>query len=103
MRITSATPASGTRTANSTGEQLIYSGPCVLYGLYPELTTTGTLTVRDGAAADASGATKHVCAIGLTQAGKSFGPKGVFFQKGITIQQSVGTDLTLVQFEPVLS
>jgi hypothetical protein len=103
MRITTATPGQGFRPGAVTTEQLVFAGPCVLYGLFPELTTTGTLTVRDGAAADGSGTTRHVCAIGLTQAGKGFGPKGVFFTKGLTIQMSVGTDITLVQFEPVIS
>ncbi len=103
MRIHFGTPGEGLRTANATTEQLVISGPCVLYGIFPELTTTGTLTIRDGAAADGSGTTKIVCAIGLTQVGKSFGPKGVRFDKGLTIQQSVGTDQCLVQYEKMLA
>ena len=93
--------ANGTRTSAVITEQLIRTGPCIVYGIYPELTTTGTITIRDGAAADGSGTVMHVCAIGLTQAGKSFGSaQGVFFSKGLTIQQSVGTDQMLVVWEP---
>lgn len=94
--------ANMTRTAASTGEQLIYAGRCVVYGIYPELTTTGTLTFRDGAAADASGTIFHVCAIGLLQAGKMFGDAyAPRIQKGLTIQQSVSTDQCLVVWAPL--
>lgn len=85
------------RSANSTGEQLVIVGRVRVWGLLPELTTTGTLTIRDGAAADASGTTMHVAAIGLTQQGKDF--EGAVFLKGITIQQSVGTDICGIIYE----
>lgn len=88
----------GTRTAAVTTEQLIFAGKCVLYGIYPELTTTGTITIRDGAVADASGVIDHVAAIGLTQTGKAF--EGILMEKGLTIQQSVGTDQMMVVWEP---
>lgn len=84
----------GTRSAASTSEQVICATRCVLYGIYPELTTTGTITIRNGEA----GTTKHVAAIGLTQAGKTFG--GVVFDKGLTVQQSVDTDRHLIVWEP---
>lgn len=87
----------GTRQTGNINEQLVHSGPCILYGIYPELTTTGTITVRDGAAADASGTTQHVCAIGLTQTGKDFG--GIRFNKGLTVQLSVGTDISMIVWE----
>lgn len=86
----------GTRTPASTAEQVIHAGPCVLYGILPELTTTGTITVRDSATAAAAG-TVHVCAIGLTQAGKDFG--GIRFNAGLTIQLSVATDLSMIVWE----
>lgn len=98
--MTLRTKVTTTRTANSTAEQLIKAGPCILYGIYPELTTTGTITIRDGGVADASGTIDHVAAIGLTQAGKSFGTFGVYMEKGITVQQSVGTDQMAVVWEP---
>lgn len=89
----------GTRLANSTGEQLIFAGRVLLYAILPEVTTTGTITVRDGAVADASGAIDHIAAIGLTQAGKDF--KGYLLEKGLTVQLSVGTDQCLVVWEPL--
>lgn len=92
------TKKNGTRLAAVTTEQLIYSGRCLLYAILPELTTTGTITVRDGAAADASGSVDHVAAIGLTQLGKDF--KGYLLEKGLTVQLSVATDLSLIVWEP---
>lgn len=88
----------GIRLAGAITEQLLSAKPCWVYGIKPELTTTGTVTFRDGNVADASGAIKHVCAIGLTQQGKDFG-YGVFFAAGLTVQLSVATDLSLVMFE----
>jgi hypothetical protein len=85
------------RTASSTSEQLVVAGRVRVHAVIPELTTTGTLTLRDGAVADASGATIVVCAIGLTQVGKDL--RGAVFTKGLTIQQSVGTDICTVIYE----
>lgn len=90
----------GRRTPASTDELLIHAGPCILHGVYPELTTTGTITFRDAAAIGGSNV-RHVCAIGLTQAGKTFGPSGVLFPVGLTVQLSVSTDLSLVSWEPI--
>lgn len=92
--------ANGTRSAAVTTEQLICDHACIVYGIFPELTTTGTITLRDGKVADASGTIKHIAAIGLTQAGKMFGAQGVIFPTGLTIQTSVNTDLTLIVWEP---
>lgn len=86
-----------TRTPAATTETLIYSGRCVLYGVYPELTTTGTITFRNTAAAS-GGTVAHVCAIGLPQAGKAF--EGVLFDNGLTVQLSVNTDLSMIVWEP---
>lgn len=87
----------GFRTANAATEQLVTTGRVRLIGILPELTTTGTITIRDGSVADASGTIIHVCAIGLLQSGKPF--YGLIFNKGITVTQSVGTDQMLVVFE----
>jgi hypothetical protein len=84
------------RTANSTAEQVVVAGRVRLHAVRPELTTTGTLTLRDSATA-AAGTPVHVAAIGVTQAGKDF--HGAVFNNGITLQQSVGTDQCLVVFE----
>lgn len=40
-----------TRLAGNTTEQVIHSGRCMLNGIYPELTTTGTMTARNEAGA----------------------------------------------------
>lgn len=86
------------KTTGVTTEQVISTRPCWIYGITPELTTTGTITLRNQATA-AGGASMHVCAIGLTQAGKAFGAWGLYFDTGLTIQLSVNTDITLVQYE----
>ena len=85
------------RTVGNTNEQVVYAGRCRLHAIVPELTTTGTITLRNQATA-AGGASASVSAIGLTQAGKEF--EGAVFEKGLTIQLSVGTDLTSVIYEP---
>lgn len=87
------------RTPASTNEALIRTGRCVVYLVVPELTTTGTITLRDGATADGNGTIKHVCAVGLTQSGKSLG--GVLFEKGLTVQLSQASDLSAIVWEPV--
>jgi hypothetical protein len=92
--------ANGSRTAGNTTENVIFAGPCVLFGVFPELTTTGTITIRDSATA-AAVTPLHICAIGLPQAGKTFGDqRGVFLANGLTVQLSVGTDLSLIKWAP---
>lgn len=92
--------ANGSRTAGDTAEHVIYAGPCILYSIQPELTTTGTITVRDAATTGGSNVV-HVCAIGLLQAGKTFGGgKGILMQKGLTVQLSVASDLSMISWEP---
>lgn len=87
-----------TRTPGDTNENLVHTGPCLVWNISPELTTTGTITLRDApAAGDGSAVVKHVCAIGLTQAGKNLG--GVLFPRGLTVQLSVATDLTGITWE----
>lgn len=85
------------RTQGVLTEQLVFAGRCRIYRLNPEVTTTGTITLRDGALADASGTIMSVSGIGLTQAGKEF--HGAVFNKGVTIQLSVATDLASLIFE----
>lgn len=84
-----------TRTASSAAEQVICTVRAKLLLVIPEATTTGTLTLRNGAAGDI----KHIAAIGLGQAGKMFGE--AVFDKGITIQQSVAGDICAVIWEPL--
>lgn len=86
------------RTPGDTVENIVHAGRCLVYNISPELTTTGTITLRDSATA-AAGTAKHVCAIGLTQAGKDLG--GVLFASGLTVQLSVATDLTAISWEAV--
>ena len=89
-----------TRSAAATSDQVIFAGRCKLYGIYPELTTTGTITIADHATVTGTNDI-HVCAIGLLQAGKTFGPDGIIMNAGITLKQSVGTDRHLVVWEPI--
>lgn len=93
--------ANATRTVGDTNENMIFTGPGVLYGIFPELVTTGTITVRDTATA-AAGTALHICAIGLPQAGKVFGDaRGIRFQKGCSIQLSAASDLSLIKWLPL--
>lgn len=92
-------PRAQTRLAAVTTEQLIRAGRGVLWAVLPELTTTGTITIRDGALADGSGTIIAVCAAGLSQAGKTFW--GCQFLKGLTVQISVGTDQSLIVWEAI--
>jgi hypothetical protein len=75
------------------------TGRIILYAIIPELTTTGTVTLRDAAATGGSNVI-HVAAIGLTQAGKLF-YAGAQFVNGLTVQLSVGTDAISVIWEAV--
>lgn len=88
------------RTIADTNENIVSAFAGWLIAIYPDLTTTGTITLRNQKTA--SGGTPvftSVCAIGLTQAGKNFGPSGIFCSAGLTIQLSAGTDLCFVLFE----
>ena len=87
----------GTRTTGDTNEHVIAAFPVRVFGIRPELTTTGTITLRDAATTGGSNV-KHVCAIGLTQAGKSL--DGVLFATGLTVQLSVASDLSLITWLP---
>lgn len=90
------------KTAGVTTEQIVSTKPCWVFGLYPELLTTGTIILRDQKTA-AGGTATHTCAIGLPQVGKTWSPGGIFFGAGLTIQISVATDLTVVTYQPVVS
>lgn len=82
--------------AATTNEQVVYAGRCRLWRAVPNLTWTGTLTLRQGAAGGSD--VFSVSAIGLTQAGKDFG--GIVLPAGFTAQLSVATDLGLIIYEP---
>lgn len=84
------------RTPGDTNEHVVVTGRVRLIAVRPELTTTGTITLRDAAATGGSNVI-HVCAIGLTQAGKDF--NGATFLNGISVQLSVGTDLSAIIYE----
>lgn len=83
------------RHTGTATETVISTVPCIVYGIIPEATTTGTITLRDSATA-AGSAAKHIAAIGLTQAGKEFGAAGVFFANGLTVQNSVAGDASAI-------
>jgi hypothetical protein len=85
------------RTGAVTTEQVVSDKRCRVWGLRPDLTTTGTITLRNSATAAGSAAVS-VSAIGLTQAGKDF--DGMVFPAGLTIHLSVATDLSVLIYEP---
>ncbi len=80
----------------TTTEQQVTLARCRLWAIRPDLTTTGTITLKSGVAA--SSTTFSVSAIGLTQAGKNF--DGIVIPNGFTVTLSVGTDRTLIIYEP---
>lgn len=91
----------GFRTAAATTEQAIRFGPCRVYGVYPEvITTAGSVTLRD-TAGGAGLTAKHIMPIGSLTAGKTFGPFGVDFPSGLTVQLSNAADLCLVVGEAI--
>lgn len=94
-------PSNLTRHTGVTTETVLDNTPCIVFALLPNTTTTGTITLRDGNVADASGAIKHVAATGLTPAGVQFGSAGVRFNTGLTIQLSAGTDVVGVVWAPI--
>lgn len=90
------------RTPGDTAEHVICAGPCWLYGLTPDLTTTGTITLRNAKTTGVgASAVLQLEAIGLTRPGVSFGGgQGTFFDTGLTVQLSVASDLALISYEP---
>lgn len=97
---TSLNPSNSTLVSGVTTEQLIFSGKAVLLAILPNNTTTGTITLRDGALANGTGTTKHVAAAGATQNDIQFGPYGVIYGSGITVQNSVAGDGVTVVWMP---
>ena len=91
-----------TRVSNTTTETVIANDRARLIAIIPEGTTLGTITIRDAATIGGSNV-KHICAIGLTQAGKSFSQRGVRFGSGITVQMSDNTDDIAVIWAPTHS
>jgi hypothetical protein len=83
------------RHTGTATETVISTVPCIVYGITPEATTTGTITLRNSKTAAATTAV-HIAAIGLTQQGKDFGAAGVFFSDGLTVQNSVAGDASAI-------
>ena len=92
-------PYNQTRVTGAT-EVLVFAGRCALIGIFPEATTTGTVTVRDAAAIGSGATPEHTAAIGLTQSGKLFSDFGVRQNAGITVTLSVGGDAVTVVWAP---
>lgn len=86
----------GYHTPGDTAEHVIHAGPCIVWGIIPELVTTGTITLRNTATA-AAGTVASLSAIGLPQAGKMFA--GILFDTGLTVQLSVATDISTIVWE----
>ena len=91
----------GFRTAAVTTEQGVRIGPCRVFGVYPEVASTaGTITLRN-TGGGAGVTAKHICPIATLSAGKTFGPKGVDFPLGLTVQISNAADLALIVGESI--
>ena len=96
------------RTDAVTAEQLFHAGRCRVWGLWPEGTTAGTITLRDAGAArgqplvQISGQQtiiRHLCAIGVLQAGKRL--NGMEFYNGLSVQLSNTADRVLIGWEAI--
>lgn len=83
-------------TAGDTAEHVVTNKRCRLHSLRPNLTTTGTITLREGPTTGGS-SVFSISAIGLLQAGKSF--DGVVLPNGFTVQLSAATDLSCIVYE----
>lgn len=83
-------------TAADTNEHVVCDKRCRLYGLRPNVTTSGTITLREGRTTGGS-AVFSISAIGLLQAGKSFDGLVV---DGFTVQLSNAADLSTIIYEP---
>lgn len=84
------------RTAGDTSEHVVCAKRCRLLAVIPDLTTTGTVTLRNAATTGGSNVVS-VSAIGLLQQGKHF--DGATLDSGLTVQLSVGTDLCTIVYE----
>lgn len=83
-------------TTGDTSEHVVTDKRCRLWGLRPNLTTTGTITLREGPVTGGT-AVFSLSAIGLLQAGKSF--DGVVLPSGFTVQLSAATDISTIIYE----
>lgn len=83
-------------TAGDTSEHLVTDKRCRLLSVRPNLTTTGTVTLRQGPVTGGS-SVFSLNAIGLLQAGKSY--DGMVLPNGFTVQLSVATDLCTIVYE----
>ncbi len=91
-------PSNYTLCAVQTAEQLIRTGRGILHSMQPTpATAAGTITLRNGAAADGTGTKIQLLPIGV--AVRNFGPNGIYFDKGLTVQCSVGADEPLIVWE----
>lgn len=84
-------PYSPTRKVGDTAEQLF--GSCELGGYIPDVTTTGTITFKNGTV------TVLVVALGVPR-GTLIDFRGAFFDKGLGITLSAGTDIGVVLTRP---
>lgn len=78
-----------------TAPAIISANPCKLIGIYPIAVTTGTVSVIDGLT------TLFTYALGLPQAGMTFGVDGFRVGGGLTIDLSVNEPV-LVLWAPLL-
>lgn len=69
-------------------EVLISATPARIAGIFPELTTTGTVTVRNARVLGSTGAPMHRAAVGLLASGKQFNAYGVALGSGLAVRLS---------------
>lgn len=86
------------RTAGDTNEHVVHEGRCRVHGIFPEVVTAGTITLRNAATTGGS-AILVKCAAALPQAGKK--TQGVLFDTGLTVQLSNAADLSAIVWEAV--
>ncbi len=83
---------SSLNTGNVT-ENVITAKPAIVLALVPSgAANTGTCTLRDSATAVAAAA-RHIAPIATPLNGIKFGPYGVLYGNGITMQNSVSGDV----------
>ena len=93
------TPSNVTRLTGALAETMVSTVRCVLYAIIPDATSVGLITAKD-TAATGSGSPVSISAIGLTQAGKQFGPCGIRLDKGLSITLA-GADTVTVVWSPL--
>lgn len=92
-------PANITRLTGALSETMVSTVRSILYAIIPDATSIGVITATDTAATGA-GTVVSICAAGVTQSGKQFGPYGIRLDSGLSITLA-GADTVTVIWEPL--